>query len=769
MGFFLLTSFQRCKHRARGGAAVVAVVLGSLAWGQAGAQSVTIRGFAADASDGQPLQGVNVTLRGEPGGFFGAASDADGFFALARVPAGTYALSASFIGYVTHRDTLRLAPGEARTLRIGLTPDEAELREVVVESDVAIGGGAGSSAGLQRVNPSDIEMVPAPDVTGDLVSYLGIMPGVVASGDRGGQLFIRGGEPAQNLVLVDGILVYQPFHLVGFYSAFPADIIRSTDVYAGGFGGRYGGRLSSVIDISARHGNKRRVEASVSAAPFVSGVRVEGPLWTDRVSLLASYRHSVIDELASRVVDQPLPFWFSDGFGKVHGSFGESQISVSALRTTDRGRLRTSSLASRGLASDEVRWKNEAIGGRYLFLPGRVPMLAELLLSGSFVENSFGPVDEPTRASSARQYNLAANVTQFTSLVDFAWGLFLRTSVLDSRLAGQFQNVILRREYVTEAGAYLEPELRVGTRLRIQPGLRAQTFPSKNRTFLEPRLRASWLSGPHRLSGAWGVYHQEIVGLADRRDAGDVFTAWTSSPFGRVPAATHVILGYNLRLAGGLALSVEAFRKWLSDLFVAEWTAFPRFTTRLQPADGDVTGLDLRLEFARGRFYALASYGVATVRYTARGHATVNWYGERGRRFNPPHDRRHQVNVLAGLLIFGIDLSARWQYGSGLPFTQALGFDTFVYIDGPADVTNEAGSVRVLYGPPYEGRLPAYHRLDISVERRFEPSRHLHVTIQASAINSYDRLNLFYLDLYTLNRVDQLPLIPSLGLRMDIL
>ena len=101
-------------------------------------------------------------------------------------------------------------------------------------------------------------------------------------------MFIRGGEPTQNLVMLDGMQVFQPFHIVGFFSAFPSDIINTADVYAGGYGGKYGGRLSSVIDITARTGNKRRLVGALTAAPFVSSIRLEGPLLPGKISFLAS-------------------------------------------------------------------------------------------------------------------------------------------------------------------------------------------------------------------------------------------------------------------------------------------------------------------------------------------------------------------------------------------------------------------------------------------------------------------------------------------------
>ena len=735
----------------------------------AGAQTATVRGFVRDASDGQGLQGVNVILA-RPGSddFFGAATDVDGVYAVSRLPLGTYVLRASFIGYDTHVDTLVLESAQILSYNLELAPDEAQLEEVVVEAESETAGAASVSAGLQTIRPSDIELIPSPDVSADLVNYLVTLPGVVSTGDRGGQLFVRGGEPTQNLVLIDGMLLYQPFHLVGFYSAFPSDVIASTDVYAGGFGARYGGHLSSVIDISARSGNKRSFVGAVSVAPFVSAGRLEGPLWRDKLSFVTSYRRSLIEEGASRLVNQPLPFDFNDQFGKLHLNISKnSQASITAIRTFDRGVIGTSEESEIASATDQVTWMNYAIGGRYILLPATLPLSAELLFSTSNVENTFGPEVEPTRSSRARQYNFAANLTHFVGPINVGWGLFLRTSDLSSDLGGAYQNIQLDRDFVTEAGFYAEPEFRLPNGLRIQPGLRLDAFPSKGKTFLEPRLRTSWQVGIHRVSAAWGIYHQEIVGLTDRRDAGDVFTAWTTSPLLEVPQATHYILGYNLSPSAALDFSVEGFYKTLSNLSVSEWTAFPRFTTNLQPADGTVIGFDIRAEVDAGRFYGFASYGYADVTYRAQQEAIQYWFGELEQEFSPPHDRTHQVNVLASVELFDFALSVRWQFGSGLPFSEALGFDTFVLVAGPTDVLNTPGQTRVLYGRPYEGRLPTYHRLDVSLDRAFHFGEHVSLTAQMSLINAYDRQNLFYLDLYTLRRVDQLPLIPAAGIQVE--
>ena len=252
------------------------IVFSCLLTSDASSQSATVRGFVTDGGDGRPLEGVNVVLTNTSGELLGSASDAEGFYIIRRIDPGAYTLRASFIGYVTYEQELTLSADEIATVTVVLNFDEANLDEVVVEGERA-GGGARVSAGLQTIRPQDMELVPAPDVSADLVNYLTTLPGVVASGDRGGQLFIRGGEPTQNLVELDGMLIYQPFHIIGFYSAFPADIVRISDVYAGGFGAKYGGRLSSVIDVSSRNGNNRRFGGTFTAAPFVDAVLQNEP------------------------------------------------------------------------------------------------------------------------------------------------------------------------------------------------------------------------------------------------------------------------------------------------------------------------------------------------------------------------------------------------------------------------------------------------------------------------------------------------------------
>ncbi|HAY37124.1 MAG TPA: TonB-dependent receptor, partial [Bacteroidetes bacterium] len=214
------------------------------------------------------MPGVNVILTNAEGELFGAAADTDGFYVISRVPGGSYQLKASFIGFKDFEQAVVMVAGEIQSLNIELVVDDTTLGELVVEGARETAGVANITAGLQTIRPADISLVPSPDISADLVNYLTALPGVVSQGDRGGQLFIRGGEPTQNMVLLDGMQIFQPFHIVGFFSAFPSDIINTADVYAGGYGSKFGGRLSSVIDITARTGNKRRFVGAATLAPF---------------------------------------------------------------------------------------------------------------------------------------------------------------------------------------------------------------------------------------------------------------------------------------------------------------------------------------------------------------------------------------------------------------------------------------------------------------------------------------------------------------------
>ncbi len=730
------------------------------------AQTSTIRGFVTSGVNGDPLQGAGVVLRQAGEYVAGAATGGEGLYVIAEVPSGRYTLLASFIGFATYRDTLMLDSGEIYTLNIALSPAPQMLDEVVVETGNT--GAAAVQAGKINIRPADIQRIPSIGATPDLVDYLTSLPGVVMAGDQGGQLYVRGGKATQNLILIDGIPVFRPFHIVGASSMFPADLIESVELYAGGFGARYGGRLSSVIDVAMRNGNMKQFAAAASVDPLLAAIQIEGPFVEDRIALLVSIRQSLIRQSAPLFVGRPLPFTFSDQLAKADILLNPTnRLSITVAHSSDRGAIGAGDAADDTVTTgDAIRWENLAAGIRYLYLPGEFPVLAEAIFSGSFFENAINDIGFSERTAGVRTFRANANLTYFLRRAEVQGGFFLRTARLAYDMDGLFQNIRSSRvHYQTSGAAFLQAAIPFGA-AEFNPGVRISTFPSSGSAFIAPRVRLAWDLGLAQVNAALGMYHQEIAGLQDERDAGDVFTAWVPQVRGQETAtAMHAIVGARGNPRAWLSVSAEAYYKDLSHLNIPEWNAFPQHTTRLQKASGRVYGMDVRLEVDRSWFYGYIGYGYANTLYKAEQTYIPELTGTE--RFPPPHDRRHNVDVVTSATWSSVTAGARWQFGSGRPFTRVLGYDDWIMMQGLVDVVDFGGLYRVIYGPRYRDRLPTFHRLDVSLAWTFSFSENTSATIKASVINAYNRRNLFYFDLFEFRRVDQLPVFPSLSMKVD--
>jgi hypothetical protein len=306
--------------------------------------------------------------------------------------------------------------------------------------------------------------------------------------------------------------------------------------------------------------------------------------------------------------------------------------------------------------------------------------------------------------------------------------------------------------------------------LTLKPSLAGQVTSSNSPTF-DPRLRAIIQpdgTDQQEFSLAAGVYHQIDEGVSDQRDAGTVFTIWRPpSRTQNLPFALQGIAGYRQRLGQSLELSVEGYAKRLANFPVAKWKAQVGTSTETALATGITYGADARVEYQRGPFYAYAGYGWSRVTYRAATDDLGAWVGGELLSFSPAHDRRHQVNVVSSYEFLGITASASWQFGSGRPYTRIYGFDLALPVLNQ-DPVNDPGTARTLYQRPYEARLPAYHRLDVSLDRSFDLSSRLRLDAEVGAINLYDRANVFYFDADTLQRVDQSPLLPYFSLRIGV-
>lgn len=729
-------------------------------------QDVTLRGFVTDVSTGQPLSGANVVLLDSTGRVRGAATNPDGFYRIADIAPGRYTLRISFVGYVSYTDTLRLGPQAYVRRSVALYPGEQRLDEVTVEAEDEA---EMPEAGLQPIRPADIARIPTPGPGSDLAMYLQSLPGVVAPGDRGGQLFIRGGTPSQNLILLDGTPVYQPFHIVGFFSAFPQDLVAGVDFYAGGFPARYTGRLSSVIDVTTRSGNNRHFEGGASLGPFLAGARVEGPIVKGSMSFLASVRTSVIERTAPTIIGEELPLTFGDQFIKIQNAGETGRCSAAGLHTYDRGQI--------DLESDDVfTWSNYVVAGRCLTFAPTSPLTAEVKAGVSYFENTVGSTsDDPStpddeRTASLWRLHTDADLTYQVGTLELIGGFRVGAGGQDFRLRELFQGLgTSDEEFTIKTGLHGGLKWSPDARFTLYPSVAFTTF-SELSPSIEPRLRASWRpwgTEAHQLSAAAGLYRQPLVGLSDERDAGSVFTAWQFAPnANQRPEAWHALLGWQSDLGAGFDASIEGYYKRMTELLVPTWDTNARFTTSLGSATGTSYGFDARVQFQRAPFYLNLSYGYSWTRYGLRQENFSSIFGEPIQHYHPQHDRRHQLGVVASLERGAWQASTRWQYGSGLPYTAPEGFDAWLDLRALPDPRSELGQLRFLFDRPFGERLPAYHRLDLSVQRDFSFS-FADLTLEAGAINLYDRSNVFYFDLFSLRRVDQLPLVPYVSLQLN--
>jgi hypothetical protein len=531
------------------------------------------------------------------------------------------------------------------------------------------------------------------------------------------------------------------------------------------------------MDIRARNGNKQNLAGAVSLAPFLSTARIEGPLVENSVSFLGSIRQSLVEEIMPDVLGTALPYRFGDRFAKIHAFINPNHsFSVSGLHTFDRGRLGATKKTPLGEVdsnvpddSAEVAWHNAAVGGRYTFLSDAWPLLAEVSGSYSEMSNEIGPRNARDRRSGIESLEGRLDLTFFWRAGDLRTGGMYRSSDLSYRLGGRFQDTPdVAEEKLNELVAYAEWEAALaGNQLTLVPGVQWYVLPDRSRSWVDPRIRATFRpsASTHglQLHAAWGLYHQAVVGLNDERDIGNLFTAWLPVPEdGNVPASQHAIVGGNYRIQPGVSVGAEVFYKDFSHLNVPIFSVLPSFTTRLQEADGTAMGIDARIDLNDQPFWAgsifdgYMSYALSKVEYET---PTVV--------YTPGHDRRHQFNALLHAQKEELGITVQLTIGTGYPFTQSTGFDVWLLLTPDVDVTSEPGLERIAYSEPFKGRQPAYQRVDVWLERRIERRRSVG-TLRAGVVNLFNRSNLFYFDLFTFKRVDQLPLVPSIGFKLEL-
>lgn len=748
----------------------------------------TIRGFVYLKDSGEPMLFTNVILKGTT---IGNSTDVNGYFSINKIPPGNYTIMiASTLGYDTLLEPVTIKAGDILNKKLYLVKSNVKLKVVEISAEQEAKQ-TETQVSVQKIDPIAIKKLPSVGGEPDLAQYLQVLPGVIFTGDQGGQLYIRGGSPIQNKVLLDGMIVYNPFHSIGLFSVFDADIIRNADVYSGGFGAEYGGRVSSIMDITTRDGNKKRISGKVAASPFGSKVLVEGPLKklkegsSSSISYILSAKTSYLPTtsklLYSYIDPEGLPFSFNDYYGKVSfNSNNGSKLNLFGFNFNDKVSYK---------ALQDMNWNSYGGGGNFLVVPQNSP----ILVNGNFAYSQYKVVLKPEgdqpKSSAIKGFNMGIGFTYFMGKNELNYGLEVLGLTTDFDLYNNVGRHISQNENTTEIGGFIKYKyVSKHKKLLLEPSFRLQYYASLSNTSPEPRLSLKYNITPRiRFKGATGMYSQNLIAANSDRDVVNLFSGFLTGPENlpetyidehgnkqdvksKLQKANHYVAGFEFDLTRHIDLNIEGYMKDFKQLtnlnpYKIYDESNSRVTDPLLKNDyiietGHAKGLDFVLKYDYKRIYVWVVYSLGYVN---------QWDGRH--EYRTHYDRRHNANIVASYT-FGKDrnweFDARWNIGSGFPFKPTGGFyEDLNFTDGiSTDYTTTNGNLNYFYDETQVKELPWYHRLDINIKRTFQLFENTKLEISVGATNVYNRENVFYFDRVQYTRVNQLPILPTLSISM---
>lgn len=732
-----------------------------------------IKGFVYEEANSEPIIGATVSLKDKN---LGAQSNIDGYFSLSKIEAGTYTLVISAIGFETSEKTVVVEADEATSQKIYLPKRARELGGVVVSARKE-GKIYETKVGITRITPKELKILPSIGGEPDIAQFLQVMPGVISTGDQGGQLYIRGGSPIQNKILLDGMTIYNPFHSIGLYSVFETDAIRSADVMSGGFGVEYGDRTSAIVSVVTKDGNKKRNSGKIAVNPILAKIFLEGPIVRDKgdsnvsITYIASLKHSYLKSTSSNLygmLGEPykskLPYTFTDAYGKLNMSASNgSKINIFGFSFNDRVNYQNTS---------DLQWKSFGGGTNFVLSPGA----SSSIISGGFYYSDYKvgltEADNKPRESQINGFDANVKVTSyFPNHSELNYGL----EFTGFKTAYQYYNFIgikmEQNDYTTQIGGFMKLKKSFGDKVIIEPGVRLQYYASLPVTRLEPRIAIKInATDKIRFKGAAGMYSQNLISSKSDKDIVNFFTGFLTAPDFEIQKPDGTYANNNIQKAYHIVGGVEVDVKDLEFTLEPWYKYFGQLITinryKLLATDPDYSietgkayGIDFTAKYAKGRYYF---WGVYSYGYVDRNDGVQT--------YPTPFDRRHNVNILASYTAgkkYDWEFSIRFNYGSPFPFTQTQSFYQGTNFNNGINTNylTQNGTLGLLYADQINGgRLSAYHRMDISMKKKFKVSKNSVVEASGSISNVYNQQNIFYIDRVHNTREYQLPIFPSLGL-----
>lgn len=736
------------------------------------AQTVfTISGTVQDGETGEKLIGATVY---ESQLQKGTGTNVYGFYSLS-LAAETVELSFSYVGY------------EPQKFRLTLTADtrlEVSLKPVTLLGEAVIESESDSKVEESQMSTITLDMskvASLPVLLGerDVLKTLQLLPGVQSGTEGASGIYVRGGGPDQNLILLDGVPVYNASHLFGFFSVFNSDAIRNVELIKGGFPARYGGRTSSVIDIRMKEGNSKEFKGEGSIGLISSKLTLEGPIWKDRTSFLVSGRRTYIDFLTRPIIAANAEnagggYYFYDLNGKInHKINDDNRLFLSLYHGKDRAYINYSeqSFGYTEKFESDLSWGNSIVALRWnnILSPKLFANYTATYSRYKFSTSFDFRTDDPN----ANEFD-ATNFTYFSGINDFGakadFDFFPKPDhyirfgggytyhvfspgVNENSISDQTSSTTFRYGsadvYANEVFSYAEDDWRVSEKFKINVGLHHAAFFVQKRTYqgLQPRLSGRYLINKKlSIKGSYARMYQ-FLHLLTNVGIGLPTDLWLPATDAVKPQISdQVALGVSHDIGSDYALSGEVYYKWMQNLIeYKDGASFQGTGTNwenlVESGDGTAYGLELLLEKKRGALTGWIGY---TLSWSWRDFENLNF----GEPFYYRYDRRHDIGAAATYTVSDrFDFGVVWVYGTGnaisLPTTRFNNYPNIPSIDPEGNMIGPYNDVDY-FENRNDYRMPAYHRLDI-VFNLHKKTKYGERTWNLGLYNAYNRQNPFFL------------------------
>lgn len=749
----------------------------------------TISGFVREATSGEPLLGVHLAVANS---YLGTTTNAYGFYSI-KLRSDTFHLQISYVGYQTREQFILL--DRDIQLNMVLVPN-AELKEVVVEGKKGEPTPELKSISKMEVPIAEIAKIPALFGEKDVFKAFKLLPGVQFGNEGQANMFVRGGGADQNLVILDDATVYNAFHLFGLFSLFNGDALRSAQLTKGGFPARYGGRLSSVMDIHMKDGNKQSYHGTGTIGLLSSKFTLEGPIKKNVSSFLISGRRMYWDMILNNFLrsrQQNLTFYFYDITAKADYIFSDKdKLFLSAY--TGRDRYGLSEGNSQYSSGSGINWENitSTLRWNHVFNQ-KLFMNTSLILSNYQLRvNSTGTYDfkkyEARLFSGIRDFSVKADFDySYSQKRKLKFGLISTSHHFTPHGYYEYNELggrlIAGSEHYNsqESAVYLEDHYQMNRHVSFVNGLRVSHFNSSGKNYVRAEPRLSFCYNPNKISSFKIAYTlmNQYIHLLTNTGVGLPTDLWVPSTPNIGPQQSQQIAGGYSRLIRKLrsVMSIEAYYKYSTGVIgYKEGATFIEVNPNNEPAkvnwEQNVTqgrswsyGGEFLLQKKTGPFTGWVAY---TLSWTYLQFDELN----RGQKFFARYDRRHSVALVGNWEInSNITLNATWIYGTGNAITLPVAsFYAVQHNPTSPDFNNSIlGSQIQEYGLRNQYRMSPYHRLDCGIQ--FHRKRRTWSRIwEISVYNLYNRKNPFYYYISTdsqgnasLQQRSYFPIIPSVS------